>query len=268
MLIPMGGKHISGAASVMASDASALYWYAPDSVVRSGATITGWDDKTANGIDLSQVSTAPLPTYNTGGDYVEFDGTQIIGASGLTASQENLTDILFGGGSVAIFAVAHADTSTMSNNSERDNVIVSEGNSTSNFSNNNTGLSLPTNTFLASPRGRVAIASREHSFAVYIETSSSPSFANADVLVEVVVTQSTADVDINNGALTETDSVTPDKFPSKTSPQETLFVGARWSGSSVEEGFFGRIYEIFATSNTDSSHVAAVQAELAAKYGL
>lgn len=243
-------------AAVMGSDASALFWWAPDSVTASGGSVTAVADKTANGHDLDTIPTGgAAPTFD--GSKMSFDGTnQCIVAS--TASGP-IQPVLAGGGSVAIFMVV--DLFSPANSGESLSDTRRSFGEFYNAAGNNRSTSIG-HTITATTQVYEA-RSQQFSAAFNISYNAVP--FQKSVLC-VVITQTTATIYLDNVEVAS-GAVTAANFPADPG---YLALGALavpsglLSGSAVK----GDIFEAFATTDVTAGHISDVTAELAAKYGI
>lgn len=247
----------AGASDPRSSDAAALYWFAPDSVQRSGSTITNWNDKTANGHNLGQVSSIGLPSYNTGGDFVYFNGSQLIGSSSF-AYADSMMAALSAGGTTTLWAVCRPDPTSATNWF----TVLREGVGGSAAGNNFCMQLLGINV------GNYGYEARNRGTAATFQTTTpfNAAMNNALVLVELTVTQTTSTINVNNGAFTANSSVDASRF---SASGDGLSFGAADSGSgSAALGFEGAIYEIYASATTSASLRTDIRNKLLADYGL
>ena len=250
--------------SAMAADTSAVYWYAPDSVVESGGVITSWDDKTSSGFDLAQVGSIPLPSYNASG-YVEFDGTEVIGDSTITHASL-LKAVLNGGGEAAIFYVFQGDSSAQAQDTIVNTVIAQEGPASAYGNNQSLQQAYRVNKF-GTDNALTITNGREFAdaYALYTPSTDQAPLLDTLTLVQVVVDQTTVAGDVNDGTYTNSATPTVANFPSG---DNGLFLGGACNGTAVADAYIGRLYEVFATTDTSAGNVDAIRAELATIYGI
>lgn len=251
--------------SAMAADTSALYWYAPDSVVESGGTISAWNDKTSNGFNLGQLGSLSKPTYNASG-YVEFTGSQVIGENTRLAT-EGVAGTLDGGGAAAVFVVAFLDASGQTASTEQTYTAWREDNNEDN--NQRISINHVARTF-SGTTGCVYIdgAGTVSAFNVAsnsVDLAAGYTALNQVHLVQMTANQSTAAVDISDGVYSNSGTVTPANYPASSTG---IRIGARSDTSTLSQGFIGRVYEVFATADASTGNVDAIRAELMAKYSL
>lgn len=238
------------------TDADALYWFAADSVQRSGSTITTWDDKISGGTNLAQISTAPLPTYDETGDFVSFTGAEIIGNTAFPFAQSAMS-ALSGGGEATIWAVCRPDPTSAA----AWFTLVREG----------LGGSAPGNNFcmqlLGVNVGNYGYEARNRNASPAFTTTTALDAANnnALVLVELRVDQDNAALDVNDGAFSATTEVTPANFAASG---DGLTIGAADDSGTPAIGFAGEIYDIYASSTTNATLKAAIRAAMMAQYGI
>lgn len=255
--------------SAMASDTSALYWYAPDSVVESGGTISAWNDKTSNGNNLAQVASLTMPTYNASG-YVEFTGSTIIGdASFPFANTIRGAWNTSGTGEYALFCVALPDWSGQGT-SNTGYVQVCDGPATAYTTAKHVELSALNNTFTNIGNAE-SVHRAEGAGSTYVtqapstQTSAARTALLALHLIYARVDQSGRTVAINDGTITNTEAAPADVATS----QAGFFIGGRCDGSTtLNSGWIGRIYEVFATGDASTTNVNAIRSELLTKYGI
>jgi hypothetical protein len=251
-------------ASAMAADTQALYWYAPDSVQRSGSTITAWNDKTAGARHLGQVESIPLPTYNTGGNYVEFDGTQIIGLTTFAHAAQFKAALADG---AAVFIVGQLDSSGQAGGTGVARFMFYEGTVSSAFTNNQFHISFITSTFVTPRITRFDALSRGTA-GVTAQSGSIPEHTDILFLAQISGTQDAPlNLNVNNGFINADSSASLDSTRLATS-NNGLYIGSRWTGSALSESFTGRVYEVFATADSSAANLNAIRAELTTKYGL
>lgn len=254
--------------SAMASDTSALYWYAPDSVVESGGTITSWDDKTSNGNDLAQVSTLNMPSFVSGSPgYVDFDGTEVIGLSTFPfANSARNAWGTSGTGEYAIFIVGLANWGAASSN---DYVYMTDGTSTAFDSTTQIHVRAQWNTG-GGDIGRLVGQHRPGSagglqtLVPATQTAPAATALQAVHVSSIIVTQSARSGEINDAAFTGSDTAPTDSATS----QDGLFIGGYCNGTTLNNGWLGRIYEVFATGDASTANVDAIRAELITKYSI
>jgi hypothetical protein len=245
------------------ADASKFYWWAPDSVVESGGTVTEWTNKVSGGPNLVQVASLARPTFASG--QVNFNGSQVLGVASHPYAN-SLRAVLVGGGSVALWLVLTVDASGQTPSTLTDYIVLVEGTGVP-FENQHFTFFATGDSFGAPPFSvGLSAHSRGFSDAFFFERAAMSSGRNGALqLWRFVITQTTISWRAHPSTATGSDSVTPGNVPDSVSG---LYVGAQGDGGIIRVPFVGGIREIYATTDTGSTNVDAITAELETEYGL
>jgi hypothetical protein len=245
------------------ADASKFYWWAPDSVVESGGTVTEWTNKVSGGPSLVQVASLARPTFASG--QVNFNGSQVLGVASHPYAS-SLRAVVVGGGSVALWLVLTVDASGQTPSTKTEYMALVEGPEVP-FGNQQFTFFATGDSFGAPPFSvGLSAQSRRFSdgFSVYDQASASGRNQTLQ-LWRFVITQTTISWRAHPSTATGSASVTPGNV---SDGGVGLYVGAQGNGGTIQVPFVGGIREIFATTDTGSANVDAITAELETEYGL
>lgn len=267
MSLLLGGAGLklpAAAGGAMASDASALYWYDNDdatlNALSNGASVTAWADATGNGMNLAQLGSSSLPTWNTTENAVEFTGSEI-----LSTSIVELTGTLIGewdgGGDGAIFIVckpgwAESGFVTYNLGAELpDNNSVNFG---LNYGMTQDGV---TTTYLGGSCRNISDA-----FGLGF-TDPLTSLVNDKVLFEIHADQSNWYAFLD-GTQQNTGSVTAANYDVGLNNQRISLGNLHSAGATNGDGWDGFIYEVFATGDASTGNLNSIRSELQTKHGI
>ena len=246
------------AADPRTTAAAALYWYDASSVQHTAGTISAWNDKVSGGTNLAQMASIPMPTFNTATQRVDFDGTQAIGNDAFPFAQ-SMMSALDGGGQTTLWIVhLPADPPAVFSGT-----LLREGVG-GGAAGNNTCMQMLVN---KNASGTGADGRNRGTSAAFISFISLDSGLD-DILqlTRLTVDQSTATININNGAfVSSAASVTPANFAASG---DGFHIGGVNNGGSVALPFTGGIADVYASSTTDAQLITDITTHMMTQYGI
>jgi hypothetical protein len=250
--------YVAGPPAAMSVDAGKMVWWAPDSVSASNGTVTSITDKTGNGNNLSVTPSGVVgPDFD--GDKMTFDGSTMAMRS--LGTGPIIPELYNNAGEVAIFSILQPNPSTTNPTIIGTALYLCE--------NGDDGVN---NRFRAgafvgnsSARQYNAQLRRFSSFNFSANITSNPSAFGSPELVTTKISQTSATIRVN-GAEISTATPVVDNFPQIA--QKISLGGSVEGDGSISRPFWGDIYEVFITNNASAANIAAIEAELAFKYGI